>query len=454
MSFAAFILKLEADTKGVNAGVSSAINQFKKLGATIKEVEKRRVEEHKAAQERLKPEEKLVQLMRTREQIANRIARVEDPKLKLSYLQKQVEVERKLTDLKKQQADAAANEKRKGVVSQVAGFVAAGGVAGMGARAGINSAHDIETGALKANISPEAFQRLQNATAASGGDFGNVLNTFLDVQKNRSGALMGDKEQIKNFGRLGYSQADLTRMSPEELFFDLSNKVQTGQINDSNIAAFFKVAEQGAKEILPAMKRGLDDAASGMLGFVTTTSPAVRHLASIKTLFGEIGATAGGVGKWLLRGTTSGALGLGRLGAASLLNIPAMLGSGRAAAARDNILDKRADQFSDGGDIDLTANYAAARQRREILDAENREAAEEEAKREFIGHQEWMRQQRDNVKKSARRDNFGAVDTDELARIGLFRGGQAGQQKFQDDILREVRDIKQDIAQIRSESES
>lgn len=103
MSSAAFILKLEADAKGVERGTNAAISHFKRLGATVRDIEKRKDEQirkdkelARLAFERLKPEQQLNSLLRTREQIANRIARVEDPRLKNSYLQKQLEIEQKI----------------------------------------------------------------------------------------------------------------------------------------------------------------------------------------------------------------------------------------------------------------------------------------------------------------------------------------------------------------------
>jgi hypothetical protein len=51
-----------------------------------------------------------------------------------------------------------------------------------------------------------------------------------------------------------------------------------------------------------------------------------------------------------------------------------------------------------------------------------------------------------------RRESFSNVDTDSLARIGLFRG-QSERQKYQEDMRRLVTDIQRDIAEIRQESE-
>jgi hypothetical protein len=103
MSSAAFILKLEADAKGVERGTNAAISHFKRLGATVRDIEKRKDEQirkdkelARLAFERLKPEQQLNSLLRTREQIANRIARVDDPRLKNSYLQKQLEIEQRI----------------------------------------------------------------------------------------------------------------------------------------------------------------------------------------------------------------------------------------------------------------------------------------------------------------------------------------------------------------------
>lgn len=453
MSFAAFILKLEADTRGVNAGVNTAIGHFKRLGASVKDIEKRKDEmakkareEAKQAFERLKPEDRLNQLLRTREQIVQRIDRVDNPKIKNAYLQKQVELEKQIATAKKEQADAG----RKGAIRSVAEFALGGGVIGLGARAGIGDAANIEAEALKAGLSPEAIQRLQFGANATGGDFRQILNTFLDVQKNRSGALMGDKEQIKSFSRLGYSTGDLAGMSPEQLFFDLSNKVQNGEINEGNIAAFFKVAEQGAKEVLPAMKRGLDDAARGFGGLASSTNPVIAQLAEVHAAFVRIAATVKSTGAGFLRNTTAGALSLAKGGAAALLNIPAMLGSDTAAAARDSLLTEREQMWGDG-DIDLTGALEAAKKRRELRDADARKSAEEEAKSYFEHYNAFIAPDAD-TKRRNRKESFSQVDTDSLARIGLFRGANETK-KFQEDILRLVRDMQRDIEDIRKESE-
>jgi hypothetical protein len=88
----------------------------------------------------------------------------------------------------------------------------------------------------------------------------------------------------------------------------------------------------------------------------------------------------------------------------------------------------------------------AARKRQETLD--------EEA--DFNADLEWLMDGEMPTKTAKRRGNRGgtsAIDTDALARIGLFRGSNA-ETRYQTDMRRMVQDIQRDISALRDEAES
>lgn len=438
MSFAAFILKLEADTKGVNAGVNTAIGHFKRLGATVKEIEKRKEEmakktreEAKAAFERLKPEQQLNQLLRTREQLAHRLKNVENHQLKNSYLQKQLELEKQIAAVKERQGGAfptfsalggrlgglSSLSRIPGVGRLVGGGLIGATVAGVGGAAtgGVTSAEDIKDLSLKNGMSTDFIQRIMAGAAGTNTDFSSVMQVILDIQKNRSKALLGDKEATKSFGRLGFDKDRLSSMSSSDTALALFDMVSSGAINENNMAAFFSVAEEGAKNILPGLNKGLSDMARNFNGI--TSSDKIDALSAIGQSFREMWAGAKAAGSGFLRNAAGFVLGV-----------------------------------NDDSGVDTSA----MRERLALKQAERQRAAEQAEGEDFNAELEWL-MGGDVVKKTAkRRSNRGGVgniDTDSLARIGLFRG-QSESKKFQEDLMKEVRSIQRDIAEIREEAQS
>ena len=444
MSFAAFVLKLEADSKGVGTGVNTAIGHFKRLGSTVRDIEKRSVETRKeqeklakAAFERLKPEEQLNRLLRTREQIANRLARVDDPKIKNSYLQKQLELEKQIAAVKTGGRSFAGLRALGGGLAGAASSIpgvgglmglarmhpgamvatVAGAVGSKTVGAAVSGASDIQALSFKTGLSTSTIQRLQFAANATDPNiFNQLMQVVIDIQKNRSQALLGDEGATKNFGRLGMSREGLAGMSVEDTAFKLFDMVGSGKINQNNMAAFFAVAEQGAKEILPALNRGLSEAARG---FTSITKPeTIDGLSIIGQVFREMWAGAkakvsGGMRRGV--GAVLGAfIGVDDLGS-DTTGLAERLASKQAARALRNEANADAD-FMDEFDSGWAASGATP--------------------------------------KTARRRGRGGIasmDTDEMARIGLFRGAMGG--KVFSDLLSEAKKSTLELQRIRQEVE-
>jgi hypothetical protein len=433
MSFAAFILKLEADAKGVEKGVNVAQTHLKRLGGTVKDIESRATKEKerqkREAEARLKPEEKLNQLLRTREQVLNRINRVDDPRTRNLYLQKQLEIEKQITAAKEKQAAntlrgriGAAGGNLLGrlggargaaIGAAVAGGATIGGAAVMGANTAIED-NDI---AQQNGMTVGDIQRLRFSAKASRADFGQLLQVVLDIQKNRSQALLGDEGATKNFKRLGFSREKLAGQSAGDTAFSLFDMVGSGKINSNNMAAFFAVAEQGAKNILPALNRGLSEAARNFQGVDDGLSGSVALAAQVfsegKAGVGNMVSTSK-VGQFF-RGAIQKGLGLVGLDAPAG-NIQAMQGTLDLKQAERNLKESQ---------------------------------AQEEAR-------DWYRRWKagefgQDTKRGSRMGSGNHIDSDELARIGLFRGGASASAPVTERLDRIHNQLKELTDEVREE---
>lgn len=444
MSFAAFILKLEADAKGVEKGVNTAVNHFKRLGATVKGIEQRqeaqRKMETKLATERLKPEERLNQLLRTREQIANRLARVEDPRTKNLYLQKQLEVEKNIAAAR----TAAARAPWIAAGRFAGGLLVGGGAVGAMANFSATAANELTDAQLTSGLSLQALQKLRAGADATGTSFPGLTRAAGNVRVAQSGALNGNAKMLKAFSQAGLSESDLRSMTPEEIFFKLAQ----GGANLGNVSALQKIFGEGSDEVIKAFGNGLGRAAERLERFgLLMDDSMIEALSGFKSDLQFARSALKQVAQWAAGGLTSGFLRLG-LRAKS---VGALFAGGGLDAAGE--LQARADLIGDSDYAeslartkDLQQRLELAIERRDGEESDRQAAAEEEAKRYFRAYQ--ARQERQRTSRFGTLGSGNHIDTDELAKIGLFRGGVSSRTPDSDRldrIIRELQDLNREV---------
>lgn len=450
MSFAAFILKLEADAKGVEKGVNVAQNHFKRLARTVRDIEKRREDqvkkETRMAMERLKPEEKLNSLLRTREQIAHRLARVEDQRIRGNYLQKQLETEKQITAIRASQATAARASlfSRAGRIAGVAAI--GGGIVGAGVNKGASLANELTDLQLTTGFSLEGLQKLRFGAGATGTSFQGLISAATNLRSAQSAALNGNEKQIKSFGQAGIGIGDIRKLTTEELFFKLSN----GGANIGNASALQKLFGEGSsQEVIKAFGNGLSRAASLLDRFGSSTESTIQTLSGLKSGIQLVTASAVQFARWVTTGFASGVTGLGYLAKATF-----QYPFSREAAS--NTLAKRELMFDDDYSASLAESsrlqqkLELSKERREGNDADRDAASQEDA-------EGWFRWYHAN--KNTRSSHVGTmgsgnhIDTDQLAKIGLYRGGTAPVERILSDHTRELQRINRTLERIEAESD-
>lgn len=441
MSFAGFIIKLEADAKGVEKGVNVAQNHFKRLGTTVKEIEgratKEREKQQKLAVERLKPEERLNSLLKTREQILGRIARVEDPRTKNLYLQKQVELEKQIAAARTVAARAPFK-----AAGRLAGGIALGaGVVGAGVNLAASNANELQDASLTSGLSLNALQKLQSGADATGTSFTGLTSAAKSVRVAQSAALNGNTKMLKAFEQAGIGQSDLRSMSSEDIFFRLAQ----GGANVGNVSALTKIFGEGSSdEVIKAFGNGLGEAAGRMDRFnLLMDDSMIEALADFKSGLQGSAATIKQLGRRALGGLAGGFMRLGK----RAKSVGALFTGGLDSAGD---LQARADLIGDSDYGDslaetkrLQGRLDLARQRRELEQAGSQDELEAD-------YNEWkyMRKVKDKKSSTGTLGSGNHIDSDELARIGLYRGGTDAGRLLQDQ-YKELQAIKRELEDIR-----
>lgn len=495
MSFAAFVLKLEADSKGVGTGVNSAINHFKRLSKEIETQQKKAAEINKKFSDesfkRLKPEEQLNVLLHKRADIVNRISKTESETARRGYLLKQYELEKQILGIQKQRVNAAAEldarlrgqlgaQLRKNVVkggggispdaisdllhqipgaasaARLAGILRPFGVAGGAAAVGLGAgglalsaagdANELKDLQLTSGLSLNALQKLKLGSTGTGTDFDGLVTGAKELRDSQSKAINGDAKALKHFQRLGISESDLSSLSTEELFFKIAGMGVTTQ----NFSSLQSVFGSGSDDVIKAFNNGLSGLTDKLEKFgAIIDDNTINELSSFKGSLQQINAAGAGVWSWFKSGLGKGFSRVNN-------NIASLMALATGNTDAVGILQSENELL---GDEDYGASLAHTRRLEQKLEDRKSARSKEdaEAEEDFWAEWEYLRNgtiaKTDKKKMRRNAESFGGIDTDALARIGLFQGGTSETRKFQENILREVRSIQRDIEDIKRESE-
>lgn len=455
MGFAEWMLKIGIDGSKSQRGANDVINQLKKIGDSSREIarksevfqaryEKHIEQEKAAAFARLKPEEQLNKLLKQREDIQRRLMQSGSARASIGYKAKIAELDSRISGVRSGIPSAGANRKEMlmNALEEIPGFsrisslftrfsgagaaALAGGAAVVGAglvyRNRVKNAQGLQDESAKTGLSIDSVQKARASAAATGTEPEKLYSVFEDIRKSQSNALSGEEKSVKAFERLGFSVKELEKLAPDEIFYRLARSVDEGSID---FGAFLKVAGDGAKDILPAMKNGIadiakeyEDAGDSIFKANTATIESLAQAGdAFVKYFGKAKTAAGG----LLTNISGIALGVSKLGAAGILNIGAGLGSKAAGEARDNL----------GAQVGLIfdKDYAASLKKTAELEAGKSQA---EAKRlkelndlvEFYGLDQEQADDEEPTPEKRRitREQRERPTVDSLAQRGLFVG--------------------------------
>jgi hypothetical protein len=152
-----------------------------------------------------------------------------------------------------------------------AGGILAGGFAFDKIISGFSSA--IEKGdqlqdlANRFGISASALQEVGNAASLSGAGIEDVASAMNKLAVNAGKAIGGDDAMIESFQKLGLSVSDLKNMSPQDLFFKLSEAVATASDPLEAFAMAQEVAGKSVGALMETLRMGpgaIQEMGSGM----------------------------------------------------------------------------------------------------------------------------------------------------------------------------------------------
>jgi hypothetical protein len=152
-----------------------------------------------------------------------------------------------------------------------AGSILAGGFAFDKIIAGFSTA--IEKGdqlqdlANRFGISASALQEVGNAASLSGAGVEDVASAMNKLAVNAGKAIGGDDAMIESFQKLGLSVSDLKSMSPQDIFFKLSEAVATASDPLEAFAMAQEVAGKSVGALMETLRMGpaaIQEMGSGM----------------------------------------------------------------------------------------------------------------------------------------------------------------------------------------------
>ena len=114
--------------------------------------------------------------------------------------------------------------------------------------------------AKQTGIATEALQRLGHAAAMNDSiSFEEMSQGLKFLSRNMGNAAAGGKEAQAAFARIGLSVADLSKMSPDQVFLKLSDAIKSGAIPESQrMSVVMQLLGRGASGLIPLLTEGGD----------------------------------------------------------------------------------------------------------------------------------------------------------------------------------------------------
>jgi hypothetical protein len=309
--------------------------------------------------------------------------------------------------------------------------VPAAGLAGAGyaAKYAVDKSSELVHQSARTGLTIPQLQRVEYATGAARGNPEDVLRVIEDLRKNQSNALAGMVESQKAFARLGITMAELKRLQPDELFYKLAKAFKEGKVD---FGALLTVAEEGAKNVFPAMKEGIAD-------FAAEYDKTGKQIQQASTGIIESLSEVGGIlNKWLtdVKTTAQNALikTIGEKLGWTLMQVSAVqsiLGFDKAANATFKTGLKAIDP-------DFSKSLAETDRLEQRLTGAQLNKTNEARQKSLV----------EATEKAHERSGRSMPQADALARIGLYVGGSTFGR--QDKQVRKLEEIKHELSKVNT----
>lgn len=103
-------------------------------------------------------------------------------------------------------------------------------------------------------ISAEAIQRIGNAASESGASLEDVGRALARIGVSAQEAAGGNKQLEDAFTAIGVTGQDLVRLSPEQLFYRLTNAMNDGSLAGKDMAVAKELLGRGFATLMPVLK--------------------------------------------------------------------------------------------------------------------------------------------------------------------------------------------------------
>ena len=172
-----------------------------------------------------------------------------------------------------------------------------------GLNAAIQKGDQLQDLANRFGVSANALQEIGNAASLSGASLEDVASAMNKLARNAGEAVGGNKELQESFARIGVSVADLSSMSPQSLFFALSQAVASGTLGMEDFAVAQDLAGRGAATLMETFRMGRDQIISNGQAMGTWSNETIAALSKasdeLKKLDNIITRAFGGVAQFL-----------------------------------------------------------------------------------------------------------------------------------------------------------
>ncbi|MEK9752254.1 MAG: hypothetical protein VW338_03455 [Rhodospirillaceae bacterium] len=141
----------------------------------------------------------------------------------------------------------------------VQGLITAGVLAGFYRQ--VRKAQALDDLARTTQLTVERLQALKVAAKATGVEFETITRGIQNTTKTIADALRGEQMMIDAFKELGVTMDDLRSKTPEEVFLQISRGLADGSVSAQEFNALLRVMEEEARHLLPAFTKGLGEIA-------------------------------------------------------------------------------------------------------------------------------------------------------------------------------------------------
>lgn len=159
----------------------------------------------------------------------------------------------------------------------------------------LDEADEIKAGSARLGVGTGTFQDLKFAAEKGKTSVEALYGAYRKLAATGQEAIKGNRDLMAEFNQLGISMADLNRLTPDEVFHKIANRMEGATVSAADLAAMIKTMGRGADELVPAMRSGLFSGASPF----KLSKQDLDYLERFKGTVGMLGNAAIATGKAL-----------------------------------------------------------------------------------------------------------------------------------------------------------